>query len=254
MFILSKLAKEFLIITFAIMILLWGLCVILGINGITLEDHAWLYIPYIVGGFSPTIASYIALKRNGEISGFKDWLKHVFDVKHGILSYIMAIILPVIFFIPLCLLSGYDKGEPLYMIFAMIPVMLLGGGLEEAGWRYILFPELDKKYDYLISVIVVGIIWWIWHLPLFFIPGVAQYQTDFLLFGIRVIGMSFATGCIRKTTDSVFLCVLFHCIINSLYGIYMPKESYIETAVAIIIGSLVSWGLVLINKKRLVFH
>ncbi|MDR1220404.1 MAG: CPBP family intramembrane metalloprotease [Treponema sp.] len=44
--------------------------------------------------------------------------------------------------------------------------------LEEAGWRYILQPELDKKYGFIISAIIVAPIWAIWRLPLFFIPGV----------------------------------------------------------------------------------
>lgn len=41
------------------------------------------------------------------------------------------------------------NGAPIYAIVFMIPMMLLGGGLEEAGWRYILQPELEKKYNLL---------------------------------------------------------------------------------------------------------
>lgn len=43
----------------------------------------------------------------------------------------------------------------------MIPMMFVGGGLEEAGWRYILQPELEKKYSFTVSTIIVSIIWWL---------------------------------------------------------------------------------------------
>lgn len=73
-----------LILTFVIMGICWGLCIILGINGMTMKDHAWIYIPWFVGGISPAAASFAVLKKNGEIAGFKDWVRHVFDFKHGV--------------------------------------------------------------------------------------------------------------------------------------------------------------------------
>lgn len=60
---------------------------------------------------------------------------------------------------------------PIYMFFLSLPGNLIIGGLEEAGWMYILQPELDKKYGFVLSSVFVGIIWVLWHIPLFFIPG-----------------------------------------------------------------------------------
>ena len=138
----KKLTAEYLLYTFLIMGICWGACVVLGIYGVTMDKHYWLYVPYMLGGWSPTIASYIALKKNGEVTGFKDWIKHVFDVRQSLFSYIMMLVIAVASFLPLMLISGYDQENPLYLLIAMIPVMIIGGGLEEAGWRYILFPAL----------------------------------------------------------------------------------------------------------------
>ena len=71
---MPKTFKDHLIITFPIMLVCWGLCIILGLNGITKSDHIWINIPYALGAFSTTIASYIALKKNGEVKGFKEWV------------------------------------------------------------------------------------------------------------------------------------------------------------------------------------
>ena len=60
---MSKLGVRLLIWTFLIMALTWGVCAACSLNGIHLEDNAFLYVPYILGGYSPTIASFIAMKQ-----------------------------------------------------------------------------------------------------------------------------------------------------------------------------------------------
>ncbi len=149
---MSRLSKEYLVYTFSIMLVCWGICLVCSLNNISLNDNYLLYIPYLLGGWSPTIASFISLKKNNKIKDFKDWMRNVFDFKHSIFSYIMVAILGIIFILPQCLISGYtgcNRGAPLFTIVIMIFLMLFGGGLEEAGWRYILQPELEKSTNLL---------------------------------------------------------------------------------------------------------
>ncbi len=61
----------------------------------------------------------------------------------------MVVILGILFILPQCLISGYEKEAPLFAIIILIPMMLFGGGLEEAGWRYILEKELEKSINLL---------------------------------------------------------------------------------------------------------
>lgn len=57
---------------------------------------------------------------------------------------------------------------------------LLGGGLEEAGWRSYLLPYFYQKYPILLSSALVSIIWVFWHLPYFLTPDSMQAdQSDF---------------------------------------------------------------------------
>lgn len=250
---MNKLVKDYLKYTFLIMLICWGLCVICSLNGVLLNENYLLYIPYLLGGLSPTIASFLALKKNNKVANFKEWLGNVFDFKHNIFSYFMVIVLGILFILPQCLISGYENGFPLYAIFAMLPVMLLGGGLEEAGWRYILQPELEKKYKFIISTLIVSVIWWLWHLPLFYIQGVGQYGQNYLAFGISILGEAFALASIRKNTNSVWLCVLSHCIVNSLSGIFIINDNIggnIVTTIILIFSSLV---LIKVNNKKKIF-
>jgi membrane protease YdiL (CAAX protease family) len=229
------------------MIACWGTCLIGSANGITLADHFVLYIPYLLGGFSPTIASLIVTKKQ---KSFREWLADIFDFKQSLFSYIAVMVFSVLFILPQCLISGYKIGAPLYAIVFMIPMMLLGGGLEEAGWRYILQPMLEKKYHFMIATLLTGIIWWVWHLPLFFIQGVSQYGQNFFAFGINVLGLSFALASIRKTSQSVWLCVLFHCIVNSLSGIYIVNNNIWGNVVSAVVLMVASFIFITMNDKK----
>lgn len=253
---MNKLCKDYLVYTFSISIICWGLCVICSLNGILLNKNYFLYILYALGGWSPTIASFFASKKNKRVAGFKEWIKKIFDFKHNVFSYVMVIVLAILFILPQCLISGYENGLPLYAIFVLIPIMLLGGGLEEAGWRHILQPELEKKYSFVISALIVSVVWWFWHLPLFYIYGVGQYGQSFMVFGIIVLGLTFALATIKKTTNSVWLCVLFHCLVNSLWNstfIFSNNNIWGSiAAAAILIFS--SFLLLKVNDKKKIFN
>lgn len=247
-----KIFTDHILITLIIMGLCWGACILLGVNEITKDKYIWINIPYLFGAFSTTIASYIALKKNNEVTGFKDWLKHVFDFKHSVWSYVVVIGLACLQALLMCLIGGFEKVAPVYVIILMLPIMLIGGGLEEAGWRYITFPELDKKFGFTLAALITGIIWAFWHLPLFYIPGVNQYGKNFVGFTIMVIGLSFMLGAIRKVTGSVWLCVLGHMIVNSImesyrYDVYGNMFASLATTLILIVVSII---LVYVSRKR----
>ena len=250
---MSKPAKQYLIFTFAIMAVCWGICLLCSLLGIYLAELPMLYIPYLLGGFSPTIASYVTLKKSGKVGTFREWLTITFALRRGIFSYLLLPVFAFLFFFCLCSISGFESGAPLFAIPFMIPMMLLGGGLEETGWRGLLQPELENRYGYTLATILVAVIWWLWHLPLFFIVGVSQYGTDFFAFGVNVIGLSFALAAIKRITTSTFLCVLFHCLINSLHGIYIVNENIWGNCAATVVLIIFSYLLVWIGKRTKIF-
>jgi len=122
--------------------------------------------------------------------------------------------------------------------------------MEEAGWRYILQPELEKEFGFILSAIIVAVIWSVWHLPLFFIPGAGQYGNNFGLFVISVVGLSFAIGAIRKISNSVFLCVLYHCIVNAGLNTFNIKDNFTGNIITTLLLIAVSIIIVFIYKQK----
>lgn len=107
-------------------------------------------------------------------------------------------------------------GIPVRAFFgAWLAQLLLGGGLEEAGWRGYLFPLLRRKFPAPAASALVSAVWVCWHLPYFFQPdgtqsmGFAAYLTIGILTG-------FCLAAIYLLTESALLCMAFHALQNAL--------------------------------------
>ena len=96
-------------------------------------------------------------------------------------------------------------------------VMFLFVGLgEEPGWRGFLLPTLQRTRSALVSALIVGVIWAVWHAP-FYGTQIPWDQT--VPFFLNVIAGSVVIAWIFNSTGgSVFLCVLMHAVNNTIGG------------------------------------
>lgn len=246
----KKLVKEYLVLTFILMGLSWGVAVLLcRLFGLDVANP-FLRALHILGGFSPTIASYVSLRRCGRVEGLKDWLRKVFDVKHGWATYLAVAVFTAVYFLVGCAFSERGEGAPLFIAPILVAVMLFFGGNEEAGWRMILQPELEKTLGFHGAALSVGAIWWLWHVPLFFIKGTAQEQMNVFLFALMCLSLAWALAAIRRLSDGVFPCVLFHCLINGLSSVFVFDLSLTGCIVTLAINIVLAAALVICLKRR----
>lgn len=63
----------------------------------------------------------------------------------------------------------------------MVFLLIYIGLGEEIGWTGLALPRFQESLGSLGGSMVVGVLWALWHLPLFFMPGSSQY-------GISLIG------------------------------------------------------------------
>lgn len=227
----QKIIVQFTTLTFCIAYLVSGALIVLGQFGYLVYN--WVHslqelgmnIPFAIYILSPAIASYIVLKKNKKIAGFKEWLKTVFYAKNNIALYLYVVAGLALYFLTHLVVSGpTEMVLPFYTFFLALPGNLMIGGLEEAGWMYILQPELDKKYGFVLSSLFVGIIWILWHIPLFFIPGTNHGEglINFWMFAVQLMAFRFFNGAIYKISGKgrVFMCVLFHTMFNAASPIF----------------------------------
>ena len=76
----------------------------------------------------------------------------------------------------------------------------------------------------------MGIIWSMWHLPLWFIKGTPQSAIPFELYAFLGVILSFTFTTIYKKTQNLFLCVLSHAWFNGCIGlvVYIGSEGYLQ--------------------------
>jgi membrane protease YdiL (CAAX protease family) len=96
---------------------------------------------------------------------------------------------------------------------SFIEILIFTAAGEELGWRGYALPILLDRTRPDVASIIVGSIWAVWHLPLFWIPGTAQAAIPFGYFALAVIASSFVyTAVFRLTAPSVIAVMLLHTI------------------------------------------
>ncbi|HEY5729101.1 MAG TPA: CPBP family intramembrane glutamic endopeptidase [Anaerolineales bacterium] len=94
---------------------------------------------------------------------------------------------------------------------------------EEWGWRGYVLPRLQAKYNALVSSLIVGAIWSVWHLPKFMGTGLGS-ERSFLWFTIAHLALAILyTWLYNNTRGSLLLVVLFHATGNTA-AVLLPGE------------------------------
>lgn len=223
---LKKDSKE-VIIYFLLVIILsyfvfWGPIALLKVPTINLIDNEmgpiWAIILFIIGGFVPSIVGILLTAKYEGRKGIKELFKQSIKVKIGYKSFITIIIVVVYFAVSLILISKLTTGEFDYSQFwiqlpTILPLIILGPLSEEYGWRGFAIKRLLKCTNANLSSLIIGIVWGLWHLPLFYMLGTSQYELNvpFVAFLISVIGTSFIyTYLYQHTKSSIFSAIFLH--------------------------------------------
>ena len=112
---------------------------------------------------------------------------------------------------------------------------------EEVGWRGYALPRLAGRLGLGGASVLIGGVWALWHLPLFFLPGTGSTGQSFPVYLLQTTALSVAMGWLYwKTEGSLLLVMLMHASVNNTTGI-VPAAVAGMTAPLTFRGSLVAW-------------
>lgn len=112
---------------------------------------------------------------------------------------------------------------------------------EEIGWRGYALPRLARHLGLGGASILLGVIWALWHLPLFFLPGTGSDGQSFPLYLLHVTALSVAMAWLYwKTDGSLLLVMLMHASVNNTTDI-VPTAAAGATNPLAFSASLVAW-------------
>ena len=149
--------------------------------------------------FGPSIAGVIVMAMTRGKEGMRDMGQRALRWRVGFRWWIIALffsglILLVSIAINVVFLGGNIPSfaflrQEWYLIPVVFLVTMIGGPLgEEFGWRGFALPNLQRKWGAMIASIILGIVWALWHLPLFFQSDSIHAQIGVQLLPVYVIG------------------------------------------------------------------
>lgn len=209
-----------------------------------------------IAAWGPLIAALLLTFINEGGKGVLKLLKRAVDLKFNKLWLIpVFLLLPVIIggSLLIAILSGETAPEivwleePLSLVIVFFGVLLLGGPLqEEFGWRGYALSRLQLRFNALISSLIMGIVWFVWHLPLFFISGEPYYQSPMLaVLPAMVLLTILFTWIYNNTGGSIFTALIFHTTYNWSHTVF-PSLETVNGGLFFIIFLLIAVGGVLI--------
>ncbi len=231
-FSISRRARIFLVTAFALTWVAWGSLILLARMRVTSYGQ-WPYMTlYVLGGLGPTIAAYVAVCRTPEQAPLREFHQRLLRWRVPFAWYPVAIGLPIaLAFVAVGTAAALRPSllaavsiKPWYLFLSLFPMMMVGGGLEELGWRGVAQEEWGRSVGHGRAALLIGPIWAVWHLPLFFLPGVAQYGGNFALFLLGVMGNALILGWLYSRTRNILLCIFFHASWNTMMtlGVAIP--------------------------------
>src|ERR671932_2896951 len=218
----------------------------------------------LLGAFGPTLAAIILTSANDGVPGLRRLLGGLFLWRVGLRWYAFVLLYPAA--ISLATTALYvsfggpapDFADPpvlrLYPLppelsevgpwplvpFVIIQTLLIGSPMgEEIGWRGYALPRLQAIRSALGASLILGLLWGLWHLPLYLTYGhpLSEVFLGWFLLGIVADAVLF-TWVYNNTRGSLLLALLFHASIVVTDLFVAPAETTTLSGIAL------KWGVV----------
>ncbi|MCZ7534013.1 MAG: CPBP family intramembrane metalloprotease [Acidimicrobiia bacterium] len=203
----------FYVVVYALSWIVWGTAILQD------RDALSFHIPGALAFWSLTIGVPLVALATGGVSALADLASRVVRWRVSVQWYLIGIAFPIVLAMVSSALaaafgSTIELGGTLslgsavgYFIFGIFLFTLT----EETAWRGYALPRLQHSMDALPASVIVGVLWGLWHLPLWFIADTDQTSWNFFAFVVLTIAESVLIGWFfNHTRGSVLLAGIFH--------------------------------------------
>lgn len=224
---------------------------ILGSRGIAPFDLPLFQLFLLLAAAGPLVAAILVAR--GLAPGGGRWLLAPLGAWRARERWLaIAIALPLLLFALAALIDRGGRGlalETSPRLLGLVPLLLVNliqNGMEEIGWRGFALPQLQRATTPLVASLLVGLMWGVWHLPLFFIVGHPFQSEPFLLWLPGVVAQALIyTWLYNGARGSLLTVTLFHAMINTVGALL-----YVGSLGAVTVASLLVAGGLLVSPAR----
>jgi len=224
---------RFFVVTFLWSWIIWLPLVLAGMGIVPLSKdlQTQLGLPVlIVAAFGPAVGAFYSLKTLDGKGAIIRYLRGLFDFRVGWKAWLVPIIvaggssvaawkLPELFGAPgLGTRWSFLVHSPIFLVI----IGLFAGSQEELGWRGYILDPMEERFGPWLGNLLLGIVWALWHLPLFLIPGNSQPFIPALGFLVLTIGYSWFLAWLRAASGKRLSSGIYgHGLLN-IFGTIFP--------------------------------
>jgi len=224
---------KYFVMAFAFTWFFWGLQ-LLGVRGVIPT------LPGLTGiaTLGPLVAAVVVTAQERGRAGLRSLLSRVLRWRAAPIWYAVALLGPLVLTLGAIGLHVALGGQPpsLGSLIGVLPMVLIAFVFmmifvalgEEVGWRGYALPALQARYGALASSAILGGMWGLWHLPLFFNPSAGSYSD--LPFGLWLAYLiPFAiliTWVFNSTGGSVLMAMFVHAVMNASSEVWKAIPQY----------------------------
>ncbi len=248
------------ILTFAIS---WGSgLIVLGPGrfvGIMEPSRALFLLAILVGIMGPCLSGLLLTGLVDGRAGFYELRTRLFDRRVGAGWYAAAILIG-----PLTMVAALFALSPFFPVIlprislstdtAFLLVMSIVAGLvvgccEELGWTGFAIPRLRERHGILATGLLVGILWGVWHFPVFSGQANASESVPMALY-LSVLLFSFLPPFrvllvwVHDRTGSLLVVMLMHASLSASSLIFQPQGTGVQVIALDLLHAAFLWLLV----------
>ncbi|PWH12685.1 MAG: CPBP family intramembrane metalloprotease [Anaerolineae bacterium] len=223
----------FYILAFSISWLGW-IPIVIGSHGVAPFDSPYFQFLLILPAVGPGLAAVLVTQVTGGWTGVNTLFRPLFQWRAGLRWYLVAVCGPLVLLLVGRIVSnllGFSATQPEYPQGNLLPVAisalvmsLFSNPWEEVGWRGFALPHLQKRYTAWAATLIVGVLWGVWHVPLFFWVGNPMSEYPFLPWFVSTVAGAFLyTWLYNSTRGNLLLVTLFHVALNT-FGVVVCQS------------------------------
>jgi membrane protease YdiL (CAAX protease family) len=192
----------------------------------------------LVGGaFGPFVGAFVAVYRTGGWAAVREFARRTLRYRAGLPVIGASLFLVPALALGAAFLRAKSGGPPFALAVSLADVPLLfvtllvvGGSVEEEfGWAYAI-DGMQRMWGLLPAAMALGVIWGCWHIPLFFVAGLAQSYMPFWSFLTMTVSLrTMYVWAYESTQKSILVTLLFHTSTNLAFNLvtlldYSPRR------------------------------
>ncbi len=208
-----------------------------------------------VRGFIPTIAALITVLAEGGPGVFQRIgvcigkpsgrpRLYLLAVVGSALVMALALVGASLITVPDWTMGAVQPGR--FILFFFLMVVIDGPLGEELGWRGFMLPRLLRRMTPIGASLLVGLVWYLWHLPLYAADGNALSATFLVTYLAQLLALSLIyTWFFLRSGHSVLLAILLHTSSNYfqfLASRLLPAMTQGDTVDHVYLGAVVILG------------